>query len=347
MTTRDDVARLHGYHRLRVAEIVQETHDTRSFVLDVPPDLAELFTYRSGQFCTFRVHVAGEEVIRSYSMSSAPETDARLTVTVKRVAGGKVSNWFHDHVSVGDALEVMKPAGVFCVHEGDRPVVAFAGGSGITPVISIAKTVLATTERRVRLLYANRDAASVIFAAELAALQEGWGGRIEVHHHLDSAGGYLTADQLAAFVGGTVDADFYICGPNPFMDLAEATVLGLGAPAERIAIERFINVHEPAPAAAPAAQGTESVTLIVKRKKHKLAYQAGDTILDTARRGAVQTPFSCEAGNCASCMALIVEGSAQMRANNALTPAEVADGWVLTCQGLPTSPTITVEFDPR
>ena len=139
------VRREHGYHPLRVKHIIQETADTRSFVLDVPEDLAEMFRYRAGQFCTFRVHIDDDEHLRSYSMSSAPDTDGDLTVTVKRVPGGLVSNWLHDHVATGDILEATKPAGVFCVHEGDGPVVAFCGGSGITPVMSIAKSVLAAT----------------------------------------------------------------------------------------------------------------------------------------------------------------------------------------------------------
>ena len=152
----DQVLRAHGYHLLRVKRIVQETADTRSFVLDVPEELEETFRYRPGQFCTFRVHIGDDEHLRSYSMSSAPETDADLTVTVKRVAGGLVSNWLLDNVSEGDVLETTKPAGVFCVQDDERPVVAFCGGSGVTPVMSITKSLLASTQRPVRMLYANR-----------------------------------------------------------------------------------------------------------------------------------------------------------------------------------------------
>src|SRR5436305_8691373 len=147
MADYEHVRRDHGFHALRVREVVQETDDTRSLVLDVPDELRETFRYRAGQFCTFRVHVGDEELHRSYSMSSAPEVDRDLTVTVKRVPGGAVSNWFNDEVAAGDVLEVTRPAGVFCVREGERPVVAFCGGSGVTPVMSIAKSVLTTSAR--------------------------------------------------------------------------------------------------------------------------------------------------------------------------------------------------------
>jgi 3-ketosteroid 9alpha-monooxygenase subunit B len=167
----DPVLRDHGYHSLRIARVVRETHDASSFVLAVPEELTETFRYQPGQFCTFRVHIDGEDQLRSYSMSSAPSTDSELTVTVKRVAGGLVSNWFLDHLSEDDTIELTKPAGVFCPQESERPVLGFCGGSGVTPVMSITKHVLKTSERPVRLLYANRDRNSVIFDDALTALQ--------------------------------------------------------------------------------------------------------------------------------------------------------------------------------
>ncbi len=172
MVDHDDARWEHGFHPLRVKAIVQETHDTRSFVLDVPPELHDLFRYRPGQFCTFRVHIDDDEQQRCYSMSSAPETDDDLTVTVKRVPGGLVSNWFHDHVSEGDTLEVTKPAGVFCLRDHDRPVVGFVGGSGVTPVMSHRQEPDGRDRSRpARLLYANTARPSVIFDEQLEALQ--------------------------------------------------------------------------------------------------------------------------------------------------------------------------------
>jgi 3-ketosteroid 9alpha-monooxygenase subunit B len=359
VTGHDPVLRQHGYHRLRVKEVVRETHDASSFVLDVPPELSETFEYRPGQFCTFRVRVGGEEQLRSYSMSSAPGTDADLTVTVKRVAGGVVSNYFLDHVSTGDVLELTKPAGVFCPQESARAVVGLCGGSGITPVMSIAKHVLTTSERPVRLLYANRDASSVIFEETLAGLQADRPGRLEVRHHHDSVAGFLGADDVAGFVGADRDADFYVCGPGPFMVLVETVLAGLEVRTERIFIERFLveQQEKEEAAVAPEEVAEESgersatedvpaeVTVILNKKSVVVAYQRGDTLLETARRGGLRPPFSCESGNCATCMAFLNEGSAVMRANNALTPEEVEEGWILTCQGLPRGQTVTVEYE--
>jgi 3-ketosteroid 9alpha-monooxygenase subunit B len=345
-----DVRREHGYHALPVKRVVQETADTRSYVLDVPDDLRDTFRYRSGQFCTFRVHLGGEEHLRSYSMSSAPETDADLTVTVKRVPGGLISNWFNDEVAEGDVLELTKPAGVFCVQDETRPVVAFCGGSGVTPVISIVKTVLTTTERPVRVLYANRDRDSVIFERDFEQLQAGASGRLAVRHHLDADGGFLESGDIRAFAGSELDADFYICGPGPFMDLVESTLLDLPVEPNRIFIERFVVEGDHSGTKDPGVLDTatdvpESVTLILKGQTTTVAYQPGDTVLETARRGGLQPPFSCEAGNCATCMAMLREGSATMRANNALTDEEVEEGWILTCQSLPRGTAVTVEYE--
>ncbi len=367
MGDRTDPRWEHGFHRLGVKRIVQETPDTRSFVLDVPDDLRDLFDYRAGQFCTFRVHIDGIEQSRCYSMSSAPETDADLTVTVKRVPGGLVSNWFHDQVAEGDALEVTKPAGVFCLGPSRDPVVAFVGGSGVTPVMSITKSLLAGTTRSVRILYANSDRPAIIFDQDLAALEARYADRLEVHRHLDVDGGYLDAAAVSDFAADRLDADFYICGPGPFMDLVETTLLDAGVHPEHILIERFVTPDQPRGVepsrvepsrVEPTSAGTpedgssdggpdvpETVVIILKGTTTPVPYQPGDTVLETARRGGLTPPYSCEAGNCATCMAILRDGRATMRANNALEPDEVADGWILTCQALPESPTVTVEYE--
>jgi 3-ketosteroid 9alpha-monooxygenase subunit B len=338
------VLRDHGYHSLRIARVISEAHDASSFVLEVPQDLVETFGYRPGQFCTFRVHVDGDEQLRSYSMSSAPATDSELTVTVKRVAGGLVSNWFLDNLAEGDTVELTKPAGVFCPQDhSERPVIGFCGGSGITPVMSIAKHVLATTGRPVRLLYANRDRQSVIFDAPL----------LELRHHFDTDDGFLTTDAVAQFVAADLDADFYICGPGPFMDLVESTVRTRGVAPERIFIERFLVEQAEKTDALIDDEDTgavettvpDEVTVTLGGKTVVVRYQPGDTLLETARRGGLRPPFSCEAGNCATCMAFLKEGSVRMRANNALTPEEVEEGWVLTCQSVPSGRAVTVEYE--
>lgn len=340
-----DARSAHGYHELRVKRVMDETPDTRSFALDVPPPLETAFAYKPGQFCTFRVRLGDDEHLRSYSMSSAPETDGDLTVTVKRVAGGLISNWFLDHVATGDTLELTRPAGVFCLGPSTAPVIAFCGGSGVTPVMSLARSALHSTDRPVRIFYANRNRDSLIFADALEELGERHTGRLEVVHHIDSESGYPSAAQLGQFVGPDRGAVFYVCGPAPFMDLAESALLDLGVEPGRIHIERF-SVDGPVAADEVAAlQDAVTVTIILKGRKTEVAYKAGDSLLETARRGGVQPPFSCQAGDCATCMAMLKEGTVAMRANNALTDDEVAEGWVLTCQSVPTSATVIVEYE--
>ena len=241
MTEHNPVLRQHGYHPLRIARVVAETHDASSFVLDVPDELTETFRYRPGQFCTFRVQIDGEEQLRSYSMSSAPATDHDLTVTVKRVAGGLVSNWFLDHLAEGDVIEVTKPAGVFCPQASDRPVLGLCGGSGVTPVMSIAKEVLATTrapgaaplrQPRPRLGHLRRARSPHCAPTTPTACRS--------ERHFDSDDGFLTAESIAEFVASDLEADIYICGPGPFMDLVESTLQTLGVEQDRIFIERFL-----------------------------------------------------------------------------------------------------------
>ena len=243
-TNQLDTIRRHSYHALTVLDVVEETADTRTYVMDVPESLADLYHYEPGQFCTVRAHIDGDDVMRCYSMSSAPAIDDRLAVTVKRVPGGLVSNWLHDHVAPGDELEMMPPAGVFCERPGDDgPIVAFCGGSGVTPVFSIVKQALHRGTRPVRLFYANRDHASVIFRDAIDELAAAHPDRLIVHHHLDADDGYVSADEITTFLTdtGATDPHVFICGPTPFMDLVEAGAAAAGVPTDRIAIERFLN----------------------------------------------------------------------------------------------------------
>ncbi len=335
----------HEYHRLRVVGVVDETADSRSFVLEIPPTLERTFRYAAGQFCTFRATIDGESVVRSYSMSSSPDSDEPFTTTVKRVPDGRMSNWMNDALAPGMTIEVMRPTGLFVLHERAVPVVAFAGGSGITPVISIIKSALATTTRPIRLVYANRSPDSVIFGEELERLCAAFPDRLSVHHHLDSERDFLDAAQCAALAGNSGDADFYICGPGPYMDTVEAGLATVGAAPTQVFIERFI-VPDDVPAANDsAAESPESVVIRLDRRKHTVSYHEGDTLLETARRAGLRPPFSCEAGNCATCMAHIDKGSVTMRVNNALSDDELTDGWVLTCQSIPTSAELVVDYD--
>ncbi|MFI0350321.1 2Fe-2S iron-sulfur cluster-binding protein [Actinomadura sp. 9N407] len=325
------MARDHGFHPVRITRIVQETADTRTYVLDAP------FPYQAGQFLTYKA--CG--TLRSYSMSSSPDTDTELMTTVKRVPGGLVSNWMHDHLEPGDSVETTRPAGVFCLRETSAPLVAFCGGSGITPVLSLVKSALATTRRRVRLLVANRDADSIIFRTTLAELAARYPDDLEVHHHLDVLNGYVTDVQVRNFVNVDRNADFYVCGPAPFMELTERALLAHGADAGQIFIERFATGEgEPA---GEERDGT--VSIVLAGRKQTVPQHAGETFLESARRAGLAPPFSCEAGNCATCIAQVTEGEAKMRVNNALDDEEIADGWVLTCQGEPMTEHVTVVYD--
>src|ERR1700676_3628239 len=193
----------HVFHRATVARIIKETADARTFVLT--PD--ELFPYRAGQFCTFKVTVDGEELYRSYSMSSAPETDTEVMTTIKRVAHGKVSNWIIDNVVDGDELTMTRAAGTFVLRSTQAPLLAFAGGSGVTPILSLAKSALASTDRTVRVLCADRDRASVIFEAAIDELIERYPGRFSVDRTIDAEHGLLDSAGVEKFVGADTAAD--------------------------------------------------------------------------------------------------------------------------------------------
>lgn len=342
------LARDHRFHPLRVREVVQETADACSLVLEIPDELSEAFAYRAGQFVTFRLRIDGEPQLRSYSMSSSPDVDADFRVTIKRVPGGAASNWLIDNVRPDDLLDTTCPAGVFCLGAEDRDVVAFAGGSGITPIIAIVKSALATTSRRVRMLYANRDGDSIIFAAALDDLVRRHPDRLAIVHHLDADRGFLDADAVSAHVVEGAATDYFICGPAPFMALVEDGLLARGVDAKQIHIERF-TPREEAPRSAPAAAaGDESeataVTIELDGRIETTRHRAGTTLLQTARQAGLQAPSSCENGDCATCMAKLKEGTATMRANNALSDDEVEEGWILTCQAVPEGPSVHVVY---
>ncbi len=337
---------------------MHETADARSFVLDVPEELRERFAYRAGQFVTVRMPSEGSAKLRCYSMSSAPEVDEDLVITVKRVPGGVVSNWMVDHVGPGDPLQVTAPAGTFRL-DGDGDLVAFAAGSGITPIMSILRAALAGTGRSVRLLYANRDRGATIFAEELDRLERSSGGRLRVQHHHDVDGGFLDAAQVRAFAGEFGPSeDVYLCGPTPFMDLVESTLLAAGVDPARLHLERFATPTPDGPdepdgdgeadvADEPAANDADeatSITIEIDGRSGTTTHRDGTTVLQTARQLGLDPPFSCESGSCATCMARLVEGTVSMHVNDALTDAEVDEGWVLTCQSVPTSTTVHVVY---
>ncbi len=335
-----------GYHSLTISKVVRETDEAVSLVLDIPAELRTTYGYAAGQFLTFRVTIDGQTLYRSYSMSTAPETDAELAVTVKRVPGGAVSNWMND-LAAGDVLEASVPAGKFTLGKQQRDIVAFAAGSGITPIYSLLKSAMLTTNRPARLLYANRDRDAVIFGRELDELAAHRGGRLEVQHRYDVDDGFVDAAAVSAYVDAARDADVYICGPGPFMEIVESSLLAGGVPADRIHIERFTVPDAPIEAVSDAIPPSAevSVTIELDGEKKTAKHHPGTTILQTARQLGMKPPSSCEAGNCATCMAKLVEGEVTMRVNDALFDDEVAEGWILTCQSEPTTPTVHVIYE--
>lgn len=338
-----------AYFQLRVSQVIRETHDTNSYVLEVPAELRERFAYRAGQFLTFKVPATEGELLRCYSLSSAPETDAAPQVTVKLVPGGRGSGWFHAQVKAGSLLDVMQPAGRFVLHEGERALLSFAGGSGVTPILSLIKAALAKTSRRIRLFYANRDAASVIFRAELDALAAKHADRLEVIHHLDAELGLTSRSEVERAHAGFEAADAYLCGPGPFMELVEQALLARGHSRDHIWIERFEGVgeHSRAGAAqAPSAGGVPSEVVVhLDQTVHRIPYAKGQSLLAAARKAGLGAPFACEEGYCGSCAAKLLRGKVEMLANDVFTPEEVAQGWVLTCQGHATGEECEISWD--
>jgi 3-ketosteroid 9alpha-monooxygenase subunit B len=330
----------HLFHRATVSRIIKETADARTYVL--APDETP-FPYRAGQFCTFKVHVDGEDLYRSYSMSSAPETDSEMAVTVKRVPGGKVSNWMLDNLVEGDEVTITRAAGTFVLTDTSVPLLGFSGGSGVTPILSLTKSALATTDRKLRLLCADRDRASVIFEAVLDDLVARYPDRLSLVRHIDVDSGLLSPAAVVDFVGSDTDADCYVCGPEGFMSVVTSALPGPG----KVFIEDFDaapQTHEPM-ADEQAKETGGTITIHLDRKKAEVPRVEKETLLESARRAGMSPPFSCEAGNCGTCMARLSEGSATMKVNDALEPDEVEDGYVLTCQAIPDTPSVTVHYE--
>ena len=342
------------HHLLRVASVVSETHDAKSFEFDIPPELAETFAYRPGQFLTLRVPVFGRHLPRCYSMSSAPTLDGRPRVTVKRVAKGRASNWLCDHVRVGDMLEVMPPAGVFVPRAPQGDFLLFAGGSGVTPIFSILRSALAHGQGRIGVVYANRDERSVIFRTQLQELAAAHPARLQVIHWLDSVQGVPSVAQLAELARPWRDATAFICGPAPFMDAAVAALAMLGVEGEQVHVERFVSlpdeedaaaVSAAAAAAAPVEAVAEAaVDVSLNGERHTVACGGSETVLEAMLRAGLQAPHSCLSGMCGSCMCQIEEGSVHLRHNEVLDQKDLARSWTLSCQAVPTSERLRIRF---
>ena len=340
------------YYDLRIKGIIQETADARSFIFDIAEELLPLFEYQSGQFLTFKIPFEGMDLVRCYSLASSPILGEPHRVTVKKISGGRVSHWMNERLQIGDRLKVMPPLGKFVLggERGDgNDIYLFSGGSGITPVISILKTALVSSGRRVRFLYANRDRESIIFRDDLDQLQRAYPDRLRLVHRLDVIDGFLTRAVVREFIDGQEESDFYMCGPGPFMDIVEETLAEAGIRREKIFIERFLSPPDPEEVIAEGdgKQGEipESITVDLYGTEHQLDYTEGMTILQTGFRAGINPPFSCESGFCAACRARLLEGEVHMLNNEVLSDSELRQGYVLTCQSLPTTRVCSVRYE--
>lgn len=339
-------AEVDGFAPLRITRVVRETADAVSLVLDVPEQSSRRFRYEAGQFLTLRVTLGGRDLRRCYSMSSAP-VEGELRITVKRDPGGLVSNWINDHAAEGGQIHATPPEGRFILRgdlSGATDVVAFAGGSGITPIMSLARAAVDDPDRRIRLFYANRARDSVIFADPLDRLVAEHGDRMVLHKHFDEDAGVVEPAAIEAFIAPAGDAHYYVCGPGPFMDTVEKTLLAAGVKESRLHLERF-TVEAAAPSAVEQSGVTEEVVIELDRQTTTASYRKGETLLQTVRSAGLRAPASCETGSCGTCMARVVEGTAHMLNNDALDDDEVEEGWVLTCQSLPTSRRVRMSYE--
>jgi 3-ketosteroid 9alpha-monooxygenase subunit B len=333
-----------AYYQVRVAEVISETADACSLVLAVPPELAPAFAYRPGQFLTVRVPHDHGSVARCYSLSSSPDTGDRPTITVKRMPGGHASNWIADHLSAGSVLDCLPPAGTFSPRSLAGDFLLFAGGSGITPVMSILKSALARGRGQIVLVYANRDDRSVIFGPELRRLAAA-GGRLLVLHWLDSVQDAPTAASIAALARPYAGYDAFICGPDPYLAVVRQALGQLGVPARRVQVERFVSLAEN-PFERTEATGGVAATLEVTLdgETRLLPWPPGTRMLDVLIDQGLDPPFSCREGICGACACRLTGGEVKMAHNEALEADDVAEGYVLACQAVSLTAAVSITY---
>lgn len=353
------------FHTLTIADVKRETADTVSIAFDIPENLKSDFKYIQGQYLTFKAQINGEEVRRSYSLCSSPSTDNELRVAIKKVPNGLFSTYANESLKTGDTLETMPPMGNFYTElkEGQsKRYVAFAAGSGITPVLSILKTSLTTeTNSRFTLFYGNRNSDSIIFKNELSALAEKYADRLNVHHILSRE------EQSNSLLNGRIDAEkckglcesyknvqsadeFFLCGPAEMIDNVTNTLSGLGVDKKHIHFELFntpvMAENQPKRAASKSSNGLSTVTVIMDGDETTFELSSnGDSVLDAALDAGVDVPFACKGAVCCTCKAKVKEGDVEMDMNYALEDEEVEEGFILTCQSHPKSATVIVDYD--
>jgi ring-1,2-phenylacetyl-CoA epoxidase subunit PaaE len=347
------------FHPLTVARVEQLTDDAVAVTFDVPDELAEDYRFRPGQALTLRRVDGDRDERRSYSICAPVGAPPR--VGVREVPGGFFSAYLVHQVRPGDTIEVLPPAGTFTADlsvPGDHVFVV--AGSGITPALSLAGSVLRDGESTVTVFYGNRRTSTVMFADELADLKDRYGTRLQLVHVLsreprdaELTSGRLDRDRLRTLVDTFTDPaevdHWWLCGPHGMVDDARALLRELGVPADRVHQELFyVDDVPPEPVRGdeetvegPSAQ----VTVVLDGRTTTLALPRDVPVLDSAQRVRGDLPFACKGGVCGTCRARVTEGEVQMRRNYALEPGEVADGYVLTCQSLPVTDTVTVDFD--
>ena len=338
-------------HLLRVLEVIEETHDARSIVFEIPADDTAQFAYEPGQFLTLRIPSDRTgSVARSYSLASSPHTDGILKVTAKRTADGYGSNWLCDNVTAGMTIEVLPPAGLFVPKSLDDDFLLFAAGSGVTPVMAILKSALAKGDGDVVLVYANRDEHSVIFSAELRELAEQYQDRLMVIHWLESVQGLPSRIQLEELARPFSTYQAFVCGPGPFMDAATHALRELGMGRHQIHIELFQSIvgdpfdTTPTVIAGEDAGVDATVEVDLDGTVHNLDWPADTLLLDLLLEKGIDAPFSCRQGQCSACACILKEGKVKMLVNEILDEQDLEEGFVLACQSLPMTDTVKVTY---
>jgi 3-ketosteroid 9alpha-monooxygenase subunit B len=338
-----------AFHRLRVATVIPETDEACSLVFDVRPELAAEFDYQPGQFLTLRIPSDREgSVARCYSLSSSPVTGDPLTVTVKQTPDGYASRWIAANVRPGTELDVLPPAGMFVPRSLDDDILLLAAGSGITPAMSILKSVLAAGSGRVALVYANRDARSVIFGAVLRELAAAAGSRLLVVHWLDVLQGLPAGPQLAPLIRPFASYQMFASGPDPFLAAVRQAAAAVGVPPRAVRVERFLSLqHNPFDAAADTEVAGIAATLQVTLdgQTQTLDWPAGTRMLDLLIDAELDPPYSCREGICGACACKLAGGKVEMANNEVLDDTDLADGYILACQSVALTPDVSVTYE--
>lgn len=338
----------HAPLRVRVREIVRETDDACSVVLDAPARAD--FSYQPGQFLTLRLPAEGGHVGRCYSLCSSPHVDDELRIAVKRVREGLGSNWINDTLAVGDEIECLPPSGVFVPKSFDDDLLLFAGGSGITPVLSILKSALAIGSGQVVLVYANQHERSVIFGDRLRELADTHPDRLHVVHWLESVQGLPSRPLLRAFIKPYSAYTAFLCGPSPFMETVTHALRDCGVPPARIHIERFQSLTgDPftvKSTATPADERGETTRLTVELdgETHEFDWPRHTKLLDFLLAQGVKAPYSCRLGQCSACACILDDGEVKMLTNEILEREDLDEGYVLGCQSLPLTDVVKIRY---